>query len=366
MTVFFPIVDAQNRPVDVRFRGGAARSVDTLPTLSPRSAEGKQKISLVSRGCAYDGRVQFHQLTYFVAVADARHFTRAAELMRVAQPSLSQQIRALERDVGAELFHRIRGNLSLTEAGETLLPFARRILADTESAYQAVRELDELGRGRVRLGATPSLCTGLLPSMLAGFRAAYPGIELTLHESGSRDLQTDLSEGALDLAIVVDSRLREQSQSRLSTQPLLIEELVVISAKDRPAPVRRARLRIADLKGKPLVMFRRGYDLRDATVNACRAEGFEPSFAIEGGEMDAVLEFVRAGIGVAVVPSTVVKEGFRVTRFAEPGLSRVVRLAYRQDVEPTRAVRALRDAITSYLANAATLPSGTRSLVKPH
>ena len=287
--------------------------------------------------------MQFHQLAYFVAVADTRHFTRAAERMRVAQPSLSQQIRALERDVGAELFHRMRGNLSLTEAGETLLPFARRILADTESAYQAVRELDELGRGRVRLGATPSLCTGLLPAMLAGFRSAYPGIELTLHESGSRDLQTDLSEGALDLAIVVDSRVRDQG--RLSTQPLLIEELVVISAKDLPAPVRRTRMRISDLKGKPLVMFRRGYDLRDATVNACRAEGFEPSFAIEGGEMDAVLEFVRAGIGIAVVPSTVAKDRFRVTRFAEPGLNRVVRLAYRQDVEPSKAVRALRDTL---------------------
>ncbi|QUQ67539.1 LysR family transcriptional regulator [Kutzneria sp. CA-103260] len=307
--------------------------------------------------------VQLHQLAYFVAVADTRHFTRAAERMRVAQPSLSQQVRALERDVGAELFHRIRGNLSLTEAGETLLPFARRMLAEAESAYQAVRELDELGRGRVRLGATPSLCTGLLPAMLAGFRTAYPGIELTVHESGSRDLQTELSEGALDLAIIVDSRLRDES--RLSTLPLLIEELVVISAMDRPAPVRRARVRISDLRDRPLVMFRRGYDLRDATVNACRAEGFEPSFAIEGGEMDAVLEFVRAGMGIAVVPSTVVRDRFRVTRFAEPGLSRVVRLAYRQDVEPSRAARALRDAITRHLANAAALPRGTQSLVRP-
>ncbi|WP_211762333.1 LysR family transcriptional regulator [Kutzneria sp. CA-103260] len=307
--------------------------------------------------------MQLHQLAYFVAVADTRHFTRAAERMRVAQPSLSQQVRALERDVGAELFHRIRGNLSLTEAGETLLPFARRMLAEAESAYQAVRELDELGRGRVRLGATPSLCTGLLPAMLAGFRTAYPGIELTVHESGSRDLQTELSEGALDLAIIVDSRLRDES--RLSTLPLLIEELVVISAMDRPAPVRRARVRISDLRDRPLVMFRRGYDLRDATVNACRAEGFEPSFAIEGGEMDAVLEFVRAGMGIAVVPSTVVRDRFRVTRFAEPGLSRVVRLAYRQDVEPSRAARALRDAITRHLANAAALPRGTQSLVRP-
>jgi DNA-binding transcriptional LysR family regulator len=320
-------------------------------------------ISLITRGRSYDGFMQFQQLAYFVAVAETRHFTRAAELARVAQPSLSQQVRALERDVGATLFHRIRGNVTLTEAGETLLPIARRILAETETAYRAIRELDELGRGRVRLGATPSLCTGLLPAMLAAFRRAYPGIELVLHESGSRDLQTELSEGALDLAMIVDSRVHDDT--RLSSTPLFVEELVVISPKTARAPV-RGRLAIGDLRDRPLVMFRRGYDLREATVNACRAEGFDPVFAIEGGEMDAVLELVQAGIGLAVVPSTVVGDRFRMTQFTEPGLSRVVRLAYRRDVEQPRAVRALQDGIVRFLhgeGGVGHLPPGTRSLV---
>ena len=307
--------------------------------------------------------MQFQQLAYFVAVAETRHFTHAAERMRVAQPSLSQQVRALERDVGTSLFHRIRGNVTLTEAGETLLPIARRILAETETAYRAIRELDELGRGRVRLGATPSLCTGLLPTMLATFRRDYPGIELVIRESGSRDLQAELSDGTLDLAIIVDSRLHDDQL--LSTSPLLAEQLVVISAKGSPAPANGPRMPIRALKDRPLVMFRRGYDLRDATVAACRAEGFEPTFAIEGGEMDAVLEFVGAGIGLAVVPSTVVGDRFRTTRFNPPGLTRTVQLAYRRDVEPTRAVRALRDAIMASLHDAAChnrLPFGTKVL----
>ena len=318
-------------------------------------------LTLVSIASGYDEVMQFQQLAYFVAVAETRHFTQAADRMRVAQPSLSQQVRALERDVGATLFHRIRGNVTLTEAGETLLPIARRILAETETAYRAVRELDELGRGRVRLGATPSLCTGLLPTMLATFRRDYPGIELAIRESGSRDLQAELSEGTLDLAIIIDSRLRDDP--RLSTVPLLAEELVVISARDTPAV--GTRMPIRALKDRPLVMFRRGYDLRDATLAACRAEGFEPTFAIEGGEMDAVLEFVRAGIGLAVVPSTVVGDRFHTTRFAAPGLTRTIQLAYRRDVEPTRAVRALRDAIMASLTEAARaghLPFGTKAL----
>ncbi|MGW4488255.1 LysR family transcriptional regulator [Amycolatopsis sp. NPDC004368] len=306
--------------------------------------------------------MQFQQLAYFLAVAETRHFTRAAEQERVAQPSLSQQIRALERDVGATLFHRVRGNVTLTEAGEALLPIARRILAETETAYRVIRELDELGRGRVRLGATPSLCTGLLPVMLAAFRRTYPGIELVLHESGSRDLQTELSEGALDLAMIVDSRVRDDP--RLQSTPLFVEELVVISPKHEPAPV-RGRLAIGDLKDRPLVMFRRGYDLREATVNACRAAGFDPAFAIEGGEMDAVLELVQAGLGLAVVPSTVVGDRFRMTQFTAPGLTRVVRLAFRRDVELPRAARALQEAIVRFLAGGGGvghLPLGIRSL----
>ena len=307
--------------------------------------------------------MQLHQLVYFVAVADTRHFTRAAEQVRVAQPSLSQQIRALEHDLGAPLFHRIRGNVSLTEAGETLLPIARRILADTETARLAIRELDELDRGRVRLGAPPSLCTGLLPAMLAAFRRRYPGIRLELQESGSGDLRERLVEGALDLALLAGTRTA--ADAGLTATPLLLEELVVISPAD--APVAGDRLGIEELADVPLVMFRRGYDVREATVNACRAAGFEPSFAIEGGEMDAVLELVRAGVGAAVVPRTVAGDRFPVTRFAPgAGMTRVVQLAHRADVEPTRAVRALRTAVVGFVADPArraSLPPGIESLV---
>jgi len=320
-------------------------------------------IALSSIVIGYRQRMQFHQLAYFVAVAEHRHFTRAAERMRVAQPSLSQQIRALEHDLGAPLFHRIRGNVSLTEAGETLLPIARRILADTESARRAIRELDELDRGRVRLGAPPSLCTGLLPAMLSAFRRRYPGIQLELHESGSGDLRQQLTEGALDLALLAGTH----GDPQLSATPLLLEELVVIAPADAPVAPPGARLAIRELADVPLVMFRRGYDVREVTVNACRAAGFEPVFAIEGGEMDAVLELVRAGMGAAVVPSTVAGDRFPTTRFApEAGMTRVVRLAHRKDVDPTRAVRALRSAIVGFVADPArraALPAGIESLV---
>ncbi|NLU67586.1 LysR substrate-binding domain-containing protein [Streptomyces sp. HNM0574] len=284
--------------------------------------------------------MQLHQLRYFTAVADTRHFTRAAEAEHVAQPSLSQQIRALERELGAELFHRARGHIALTDAGEALLPLARRILADAETARREVQEVAQLRRGRVRLGAPPSLCASLVPDVLRDFRGRYPGVELQVHEGGSQDLVRALADGALDLALVV-TPLPVQAPA-LATTELLREDLVVVSSPDEPAPVRRRRMRVADLRDRPLAMFRRGYDLRELTTAACRAEGFEPVLAVEGGEMDAVLGFVRAGLGVAAVPRMVAdRSGLRVTPFAPPGLHRTISVAHRGDVSPPRAAREL-------------------------
>jgi DNA-binding transcriptional LysR family regulator len=283
--------------------------------------------------------MQFQQLLYFVTVAETLHFTHAAEQVHVSQPSLSQQIRALEKELGADLFTRARGNIALTDAGEALLPLARRILADADTARHEVQELAQLRRGRVRLGATPSLCTGLLPDVLRTFHDLHPGIQLLIEEGGSHDLVRELARGALDLALVV-LPLPTPSPA-LTTVELLHEDLVVVSAASLPRPGKGG----ADLEGEPLVMFRHGYDLRELTVAACRAEGFEPSFTVEGGEMDAVLGFVRAGLGLAVVPRMVAARAgrdLRVTPLARPGLHRTIALAHRSDVAPPRAARELR------------------------
>ncbi|MCX4679753.1 LysR substrate-binding domain-containing protein [Streptomyces sp. NBC_01433] len=301
--------------------------------------------------------MHFPQLSYFVAVAETRHFTRAAEAVHVSQPSLSQQIKALENELGAELFSRARGNITLTDAGEALLPLARRILADADTARHEVQELVQLRRGRVRLGATPSLCTGLLPDVLRAFHDLHPGIQLLLEEGGSHDLVRELARGALDLALVV---LPLPSASpALTTIELLHEDLVVVSAATERAPGRGGSVRISDLRGAPLVMFRHGYDLRELTVAACRAEGFEPSFTVEGGEMDAVLGFVRAGLGIAVVPSMVATRSghdLRTTPLARPGLRRTIALAHRSDVAPPRAARELQRVLLSSIDGRAGRP----------
>ncbi|HEY7046298.1 MAG TPA: LysR substrate-binding domain-containing protein [Jatrophihabitantaceae bacterium] len=283
--------------------------------------------------------MQIHQLGYFVALADTRHFTRAAEQVGVAQPTLSQQIQALEGELGTRLVTRKPRNIELTAAGEELLPVARRILAETDNARRALAELADLKRGRVRLGATPSLCTGLLPDVVADYHRSHPGVAIVIAEGGSRDLQRRLVAGELDLALLVDPRAGAHQE--LATTTLFVEELVLISAHDDPAPTRRPRIAIAELRRKQLVMFRDGYDLRETTTAACRAAGFEPTLAVEGGEMDAVLSFVAAGVGVAIVPETVAGDRFRVTRLQAPGLNRTVQLTRRAGVDLPRAAAEL-------------------------
>src|SRR6058998_174851 len=285
--------------------------------------------------------MQTHQVRYFVAVAEQRHFTHAARDLGVAQPSVSKQIRKLEEELGAPLFHRMKGNVALTPAGEALLPWARRVLGDLDAAASEVRELTELRRGRLALGATPSLSTSLLPRALARFHETYPGVELVASEAGSRDLVSALEQGALDLALVI-LPLRHEV---LETTPLLREELVVAVAPDHPLASRKT-ISVADLKGVPLVMFRDGYDLRATTLAAFRRAGFEPTLALEGGEMDGVLRLAAAGLGVAIVPSLVIEPAgpLRAVRLADP-LTRTIGFANRRDRRLTRAGREFVDMV---------------------
>ncbi|GGR92135.1 LysR family transcriptional regulator [Micromonospora fulviviridis] len=309
--------------------------------------------------------MQLHQLRYFVAVAEVRHFTQAADLVGITQPSLSKQIHALETDLGAPLFERVRGNIALTAAGEVLLPLAKRILADVDTATREVQELVGLRRGRVRLGATPSLATSLAPPVLRRFRDAHPTVDLRVEEGGSQDLVRDLLRGDLDLALIIEPSTG--TDPGLRADPILRESLVVASVDPLPAADERGEVRITDLRDLPLVMFREGYDLRDATLQACRAAGFEPTLSVDGGEMDAVLSFVEAGLGVALVPGIVVarRAGIRVTRLVPPGVRRTIAVARRRDVVPTHAGRELRRILLEYVHDATAadqLPAGVEPL----
>src|SRR5580700_9862993 len=197
--------------------------------------------------------MQLQQLAYVVAVAEEQHFTQAAGRLHLAQPSLSRQIRLLERELGVLLFNRGPGQglVTLTAEGEALLPFIRRVLADVEATSAEARALTGMVRGRLSIGATPSLITRVLAPALVQFNASHPGIELLVVEAGSRQLVRQLASGEVDLALVV----LPINDPLVATTPLFDDPLVLAVAPGHPLAA-RPTVGMSDLHGLALVMFR--------------------------------------------------------------------------------------------------------------
>ncbi len=283
------------------------------------------------------------QLRYFLAVAEEGQFTRAADRLQVAQPSVSAQVRRLESMLGTPLFHRGPGPVALTDAGDALLPIARRVVADLVSIDDEIAGLGELLRGQVAVGATPSLSATLLPSVLGRFHRLHPGVVIRVSEQGSPQLLAGLQGGTLDLALAI----APVASKGLAAVPLAEEELVVVTTPEHPLATGGA-VTVPELAGHPLVMFRPGYDLRTATIDAFAQHAIEPTVAVEGGEMGSVLALVAAGLGAAVVPGIVTTEvdRLRVTRFRPPAPTRTIALVHRDDRALSRAADALATAFT--------------------
>ncbi len=277
--------------------------------------------------------MEVHQLAYFESVSRHLHFTRAAEELNVAQPSVSQQIRKLEDELGTPLFHRMKRNVALTEAGTLFLRHTRAILQQLEEARVEVQELSGLRKGSLAVGAPPSVGTHLLPKALAAFSRKHPGISLTFREAGSRTLVKLLEDGELDLAVVIQP-IRHPV---LETMPLLEEELLLAVPRTHRLATRTRRVKLGELATEPFVLLREGaYDIRDQTLAACRKVGFEPNVALDGGEMDSVLRFVAEGLGIAILPEMVLgdvdpRTGPVAVRLQSPRLTRTLVLARRRD-----------------------------------
>jgi DNA-binding transcriptional LysR family regulator len=279
-----------------------------------------------------------HQLEYFVAVAEEGQFTRAAERLHVAQPSISAQIRRLEKTLGAPLFHRGPGPVTLTDAGQALLPLAEVV--------QGVADLESLQRGRVAIGATPSLSAALLPHVLGPFHERFGGVELRVTEAGSPLLVAGIESGELDLALAI----LPLPAPTLDCVSLAVEELVVVTSGSHPLAA-RSRIAIKDLREVPLVFFREGYDLRASALQACQAAGFAPIISVEGGEMGGVLALVAAGLGAAIVPSIVASDPrLHVLEIRPHPLTREIGLVRRADRRPSRAAAALHAEVLNVLA----------------
>jgi DNA-binding transcriptional LysR family regulator len=252
--------------------------------------------------------MELRHLRYFIAVAEEGHVTRAAERLGMQQPPLSQQIRALERELDVQLFRRKPRGVELTDAGRALLADARAILVHVDHAFAATRRTARGEQGRIVVGFTSSTpFHPFVPRVIRAYREAFPLVSLTLAEDGSVELIDGLLSERIDAAFI---RTPAADPQGLAVAPLLDEAMVAALPDTHPLaphPGRRdASLPLAALAGETFVVYRRpsGPGLYDAIFAACHAAGFSPRIGQEAPRIVSTLNLVAAGLGIALVPAS--------------------------------------------------------------
>ncbi|AUH50142.1 LysR family transcriptional regulator [Chromobacterium sp. ATCC 53434] len=247
--------------------------------------------------------MELRHLRYFVAVAEELHFTRAAERLHIGQPPLSQQIQALEAELGAPLFRRHQRKVELTSAGLQLLPRARQILADSAAAAAAVRRAADGETGELRIGFTSSLpLTPILHHSLQHYRRDYPAVRLTLSEMFTAGQFDALERRQLDLGFV---RFNGPAPSPLiRVEELHRDRLLAVVPSVHPLAAEKT-LALNRLAGEPLIGYPRGSGsgLSDVVRQLALQNGLELRMVQEAGEAITQIGLVAAGVGIAILPS---------------------------------------------------------------
>lgn len=240
--------------------------------------------------------MELDQLRSFVAVAEARSFTRAAALVHLSQPAISRQIGRLEKELGAELFERYGRRVECTANGQLLLPLARTIVARADEAARLIREHVGMVSSRVRFGSSGIVFAHLLPPILASFLQAYPKIHLDLIEREDSLLEEAVANGEIDCAIVTG-----WGSPRASVVRLLTEEIfLVVSQSHRLAD--RSSVSLSELANESLLLPLLTLNMANHLTDACRRAGFEPRVPYRVNYLELSKVYVRQGMGVSLLP----------------------------------------------------------------
>ncbi|OKJ71753.1 LysR family transcriptional regulator [Streptomyces sp. CB02460] len=283
--------------------------------------------------------MEIRQLRHFMAVVTHGSFTAAARAELIVQSALSTSVRNLERELGAELFDRTGRRVVPTEAGRALLPAARTVLAGTDAARDAVAAVSGLATGRVRVGTIQTLTCVDLAAELAAFHRLWPGVQISLREATTPELVAAVRAGELDLAYLApDTADLPEGITAFATWH---EELVLITAPGHPLAT-AGRTLIKDLADEPFVDFRAGTGLETAVRRLAAHCGLERRITCDVTQIRLLVDLVRAGIGVAIVPRRIGQDaGLPCVTIRQPEPGRTVLLVGRAPRPRNPAAEAL-------------------------
>src|SRR6266481_400443 len=246
--------------------------------------------------------MEIHQLRYFVAVADEGSFSRAAVKVRVAQPSLSQQIRKLEAEIGQRLFDRLPRSVVLTEAGRCFIDYARQILASIGDARRCVDELTEAVTGKLAVGAIPTIAPYVLPELVVKFQKDYPEVTLELVEDVTDGITRRIDAGELDVALASTC----EPSPTLRSQSLGNEPLLALVPETDPLAT-KTLVELDDLKSQRFLLLHEMHCLSQQVHHLLETRRLRPEIALAGSQLTTIARMVAAGIGVSIVPQMMVK-----------------------------------------------------------
>jgi LysR family transcriptional activator of glutamate synthase operon len=283
--------------------------------------------------------MELAQLRYFVTIAETASFTGAAQLLHVSQPALSYQMKHLEEELGTRLFDRRGRRIALTPEGELFLPLAQAVLFRADEAVRVLKEHLGVEVGEIRIGCNPTVATYLVPSLVAAFHKDYPRVRVEVIEGGDLELQQMVHTGSLDFAVVT----APGAPHTLDVTPLGSEYLHLVTP-----PGHRfadcASIDLGKLAWEDFVLPSNSYNLTAQIIDACRRAGFEPRVAYQAGSIAAVMNFVREGLGVTILPAVALqglaRQGVAVINL-DSVLTRDLHLIRGKDRSTTRAAAAL-------------------------
>ncbi|EAA7461613.1 itaconate degradation transcriptional regulator RipR [Salmonella enterica] len=247
--------------------------------------------------------MELRHIRYFLAVAEERHFTRAATKLGIGQPPLSQQIKDLERELGAQLFRRVPHGAELTEAGKAFYDVVKGMPATATRAVLAAQRVARGESGVLRVGFTASAAfNSVVPGAIRTFKRVYPDVRLQLEEGNTTQLADELNEGSLDVAFL---RPGFTGNERFQLRLLSEEPMVIVLAETHPAAACK-QIALSILKDEFFLLFPReiGLSLYDAVIKACGKAGFEPKIGQLVPQISSVINLVSAEMGVSMVPDS--------------------------------------------------------------
>jgi LysR family hydrogen peroxide-inducible transcriptional activator len=247
--------------------------------------------------------MNLQDLRYLVAVADHRHFGRAAEACYVSQPTLSTQLKKLERELGVELIERNPRQIMLTGVGESVVERARVVLRETDNIREVARRATDPEAGSLRIGLFPTLAPYLLPHIVPVLHERFPKLELLLVEEKSAVVHQRLRDGQLDVGLLA----MPVHDDHLISEPLFSEEFVLAVPSGHPLSQVDGTVSTSVLAGENVLLLEEGHCLRDQALSVCQIAGAEERAGFRATSLETLRQMVAAGVGVTLLPELAVE-----------------------------------------------------------